>query len=256
MAATASLDTLVEGAVNLRDVGGHRTPAGVVRVGIVFRAGMTHHVTSEGLLALSRELGVRTVIDFRAARELADDGLADFDAPGIRHVHLPIGGGTAVIPEEREQRFAAFRSGPVAWAEVYEQLISTGTAAYRQFFEVLCEDDALPAVFHCTAGRDRTGLAAALLLATLGVGDDEIARDYALSGERLMPHMHRLERTRLEMGMATDEFERFIATTEEPIRDFLGRLRRDHGSVVGYLASIGVTERTFDLLRHRLVEVG
>ena len=71
-------------------------------------------------------------------------------------------------------------SGPEGWGEVYFRILRMSKSAYRVFFEtLLANDEAI--IFHCTVGKDRTGVAAALLLSLLGIPEEEIVRDYALT---------------------------------------------------------------------------
>ncbi|MGE0601881.1 MAG: tyrosine-protein phosphatase [Dehalococcoidia bacterium] len=247
------LDNEVEGAVNLRDLGGHATPAGRVRHGLVYRSAMTHHITPAGLSGLSETLGIRTVVDFRNPSELEADGVAPFDTVGIRHKNFAVSAQTVTTPEEQRARLHAIRDGQVSWNVLYTQMTQTGRDAFAGFFNELADAESLPLLFHCTGGRDRTGIAAALLLASLGVSDDDIAHDYSLTGAALVPHIDRFDRNMREMDMTREQWNQLVATTPEPIHEFLGSVRSEYGGVTEFLATLGVGLSMQRHIRERLV---
>lgn len=249
------LDDEVPGAVNLRDLGGHRTVDGrSVRRGMLYRAGMTQHLTPEGLQVLRERLGVRTVIDFRGDEEVEKDGVGPFHEHGITHRHVPVVGSTAVTPEERKARMEALKAAEHDWAESYVRIVTEMPGAYVTFFEIVAESRHIPAVFHCAAGRDRTGIAAALVLGVLGVPHDAIAHDYALTGRNLQRHVHRFARHMEQMGATPEEFARIVDTPGgEPILRFLDVLTERHGSVRAFIEDIGVTSSTVSRVRTLLL---
>ena len=96
------LDAVVEGAVNLRDLGGFRTHDGLaVRPGRVYRSGMMQHITPAGLAALRDTFGIRTVVDLRNAQELEADGVSPFEDHGIAWRSVPIGGDCSNVIREQ-----------------------------------------------------------------------------------------------------------------------------------------------------------
>ena len=248
------LDREVDGAVNFRDLGGYRAGAVRIRRGLLYRSGMTHTITPAGLQALVERYGLRTVIDLRAPSELAEDGVPAFDRFGIRYHHAPVFDNVTMTTEARAQRLAEMRAGTYDWTGIYVRMVDVGAAAYRQLFEVLARPDALPAVFHCAAGRDRTGVAAALLLAALGVEPEDIAADYALTGVHLRPHAGRFLRPSAPMRLTADEIARALDTSADAMAHFLALVTEQHGSVEGYLMSIGVAPETLMAIRDRLLE--
>jgi protein-tyrosine phosphatase len=131
----------------------------------------------------------------------------------------------------------------------------SGAPAIASVFALLARSVRLPAVFHCSAGKDRTGVVAALVLAALGVDDDQIAGDYHLSA----PAMDRLvawitaHRPEVAEHMARQP-RALLECPQDAILVFLHRLRRRHGGVESYLADIGVDRATLDDLRATLLE--
>lgn len=251
------LDPFVEGAVNLRDLGG--LPAGEYRVrrGRVFRSGMMHAISPEGLERLAGQHGIRTIVDLRNQVELDQDGLSDFDAAGIRHIHLPVSASTAATPDAQDVRAArmrAFMEGTRSWSEAYQAIVSYCAPAYVRFFETIAEPDSLAAVFHCSAGRDRTGIAAALLLEVLGVDDEKIVTDYHATGVHLQPHAHRYSRISVELGMTGDEIARLLMTNPAAMTEFLSHMRETHGGAERYLVTNGLDPAVLVEIRGQLLE--
>ena len=254
-ADTRCLDADIEGAVNFRDLGGYRTQDGrVVRSGRVYRCGMMHHISPAGLALLRDNLGIRTVVDLRNALELEGDGLSPLPDYGIDWRNLPIGGDTVMTPEERRDRFQALASGEIDWSQSYIQMVGRAPGAFRAFFELAADPAQVPLVFHCTGGRDRTGVAAALLLSSLGVDDETIAQDYALTGEWLQPHVDRFGRQMEALQMTRESWARLLETSAGAMLRFLAWLREEHGGAESYLREAGVSAVTVEAARERLLE--
>ena len=167
------------GASNFRDLGGY--PAGdgrTVRWRQIFRSNHLGHLTDDDI-AVVRGLGVRSAFDFRGAEERnsALCGMTDIT------VHsLPVE--PTVVAALRA---IAARGTPLSTADAndvmrdsYRSYVQVNTPRFRSLFEHLLEDSA-PLVIHCTAGKDRTGFACALILHALGVSDDVIWEDYLLT---------------------------------------------------------------------------
>lgn len=247
------LDAHIEGAVNFRDLGGYAAGEGRVRPGLLYRSGMTHGISSAGLRVLRERLAIRTVIDLRAPREAHQEGIAPFHALGIARHGVPVVSAALPDDEFRRQITARF-SGTFDWAASYRRMLDEGQATFRYVCEVLTEPGALPAVIHCTAGRDRTGVVAALLLAVLGVADAEIARDYALSGAYLRPHLPRFARLAEQAGIDAERLARVLDTSEEAMAACLAYLRARYGSAEAYLRAAGVSAERLHRLRTLLLE--
>jgi protein-tyrosine phosphatase len=167
------------GASNFRDLGGYPARGGrTVRWRQIFRSNHLGHVTEADIEVL-RALGVKNAFDFRGTEERAEAicGLAEVA------VHsLPIE--PTVVAALRTRRAAGTALSPADALEVmrdsYRSYVRLNTPRFRALFAYLLEDRA-PLVIHCTAGKDRTGFACALILYALGVPDDHISEDYLLT---------------------------------------------------------------------------
>ena len=167
------------GASNFRDLGGYAGQDGrLVRWRKIFRSNHLGHLTAADVAVL-RQLGVKNAFDFRGKDERSD-ALCSVDA--IETHSLPVE--PTVVASLR----AIHESGRMPTADdalevmrdSYRGYVEHNTPRFRALFAHLLQDRA-PLVIHCTAGKDRTGFACALILHTLGVADDVIAEDYLLT---------------------------------------------------------------------------
>jgi protein-tyrosine phosphatase len=246
-------DGQIKGAVNLRDIGGY--PAGDCRVrwGRVYRSGLTHAITPAGLAAFAQELGVRTVIDLRTPAEV-DGGLAPFADHQIRHVHASVIEAVTLPASDQIARVMAMYDGSDDWAERYAGMLRAAPEVFRQVFEAMAEPAALPAVVHCSGGRDRTGVTIALLLRVLGVAPETIAEDYALTGDLLAPHVHHFAGFAQAGGLTVEQMALLVRTSPAPMLAFLDHLEATYGSADAFLLQAGVQPGALATLRDLLLD--
>ena len=168
----------MEGAYNVRDMGGYRTTEGkTVKWGNVFRSGDLNKLTDNDLSYLAN-VGIKTIVDFRDEdeKEAAPDKLP---STHLRSYEFPISAGNVIdmskITSEEEAAQALIDGNVFFVEECQEQ--------YRNFFAELMKEENPPLLFHCSAGKDRAGLASALFLTSLGVDKEVIIAEYLLSAE-------------------------------------------------------------------------
>lgn len=246
----------LEGTMNFRDLGGYLTGGGRrVRWGLLYRSdafGSTTERDRDYLVAL----GVQAVHDFRhsSERERNPNLLPD----GMAFHSWAIGGDAAevfdLVEFMRERGAAQF--GIDGTVQIYTTMLEEHAPAFGALFTHLADDGALPAVFHCTAGKDRTGLAAALLLSVLGVADDIVLDDYELTTTYRSAHRIAQLAPRLEAaGIDVEEVRPFLSAPREVLVRALAHLRERYGSIEGYLTGpAGVRPSVLDLLRDRLLD--
>jgi hypothetical protein len=237
------------GPVNFRDLGGYPTVDGrTTRWGRVFRSDSLHRLDLADGPRLA-ELGIATAIDFRANDELERIGLGPLGALDVRHVHL------ATIDRALHGRQMPDVSQIRTAAEIYFTMLETGAPSYAEALRELAEPGALPAVFFCMAGKDRTGVFAALLLGVLGVGDADIVADYALTAE-VIEEIH--ARHRREVPDIDDQWARLppdvAGAVPATMEGLLGAVHERYGTWREYASNIGVSDATLDSLTSALVE--
>ena len=237
-----------QGAFNFRDLGGYRGRAGqTVRWRTLYRADALHRLPDDELDQLSL-LGVRTVLDLRTQAEI-DHGRIKAEHLGIAHLHLPVLG-TTWKPAELDPDADA---GEVL-GSLYIQMLDVGAPALADSLRVLADPAQVPAVFHCAAGKDRTGVLAAVVLALLGVDEETIIGDYALTAAAMADLVERLKQDRPEALTAmNDQPSAYLATPPEAMRRFLDHVNTEHGSMVGYVRGIGVELEVVEALHTTLL---
>jgi len=226
-----------EGCVNFRDLGGYRTADGrMVAWRTLFRADGLNKLTDADILLMT-DLGLATVIDLRTLDEAHQRGSFPVDRVPVSYVGLPLTDvlpATEDLPDWGEAAYVAGR---------YGAMVSEGGPMLTQAIQTLATGAALPAVMHCSAGKDRTGVLSALILAFLGVPDETIVADYALSAAAMG---RLLERLKAEYPDAVEEVERYapavLHVVPETMEQFLAELTLQFGTYDRLAESLGVTE--------------
>jgi protein-tyrosine phosphatase len=231
----------VDGTYNLRDVGGYPTHAGgSVAWRTLFRSDSLHRLDSDGAAGLAR-LGLRTIVDLRADIEVEQRPSAVAGLPA-RIVRAPVVRDPTLLPPltdlGAEYRYMIDECGESIGAAVGE----------------LCAPGALPALVHCAAGQDRTGIIIALVLAVLGVPDELIGADYSLSSVYLDPDSTAVIGRLKATGLGDKETTELLSSPAGLILNVLAWARAaGGGSVCGYLTAHGVRSPDLGALRSALV---
>jgi protein-tyrosine phosphatase len=225
------------GVLNLRDVGGYPvTGGGMVRWRTLLRSDAPHGLAAAGVAALAG-LGLKTVVDLRTQGE-AD--LAPSPVAG-RVTHLPLIEDLQALPAPD-------------LAAVYRYVIDERGTAIAAAIGELASGDAFPALVHCAAGKDRTGVVIALVLAVLGVPDQVIAADYALSASYLDPGQTPIiGQLRASTGLSDELTRALLVSPPELILGVLARVTAAAGSAEGYLRAHGLTGEALTILRSALI---
>ncbi len=237
-----------EGPINFRDLGGYTVPGGKhVRWNRLYRSDSLHTITAADA-PLLRDVGVRTAIDFRSSDEIEQMGIGPLGEVSVRHVHCPTFDRVLNDVTPFEGRTAA---------EFYAHMMELGSGAYVAAMQAILEPEALPAVFFCVAGKDRTGCFAALVLGLVGVSNDEIVRDYELTQE-IVPIL--TERRIARGGGVVDE-ERWrnipsdlMGAHGHVMEALVADISKRFGGWEGYADAVGIGPDLVARLRDELVE--
>lgn len=234
-----------EAAFNFRDLGGYETLDGYqVRWRRVFRSAALNGMTPADVL-LAQELDLRAVFDLRSPYELAEHGLGTlYDGGAILHRHTPF---------FRDLTAPAARDLDLDMVTIYRLLLVNAKPAIAEIFETLADEETYPAVFHCVAGKDRTGIVSALLLRTLNVDDATIVADYALSGTYITPRLETL-RTAQPTDRYGDIPPHTLRADPETILQTLDALDQEYDSARAYLVDCGVSDAQLDAIRRHLLQ--
>ena len=137
-------------------------------------------------------------------------------------------------------------------SEIYVRALDEAQPAMLEILTAI--GDGLPALVHCTAGKDRTGVVIALLLSLAGVSDDVIVEDYAISNALLQPLMNEFRTRAMERGIDSANYEKLLHSKPEAMHHMLSHLRVQYGGAASYLRMIGLSNTHVERLRDRLLE--
>ena len=249
----------VEGALNLRDLGGYKTADGrTVKWGKVYRSSMLAHLTDDDYRLLT-PLQIGTIADLRSNEERTKE-VTDWRA-----------GEPIRIETDYSMDFSQFAGmmkdidvakAKAMFTSMYPDILKQQTGNFRNMFQqLLRDDDAL--LFHCSAGKDRTGMAAMLILTALGVPQETIMQDYLLSNTHYAANIasfsqrHGDERDATSAMMSrlpADVTAVFMGVSPEYLQAAMDSMTAEHGSVMGYLQhELGLSADDINTLRNRLL---
>lgn len=256
---------LIASAPNLRDAGGHPTGDGKrIRTGILYRSEQLGHVSDADLPAFTA-LGLRKIYDLRTAAErsaLPDrvpqgaqdvvvDVLADENQAGPAELlHLlgdpqaanaKLGGGKAT---------ALFAHGYVAFVS-----LPSARTGFGLMFRELASESNLPALYHCTTGKDRTGWASAALLTLCGVPADVVMQDYLASNDTILPEYQPMIDKYVAAGVEKDILLSILGVREDYLNASFTEMKDKFGTIESYFADgLGIDAAGQQALRERFVE--
>jgi protein-tyrosine phosphatase len=234
---------------NFRDVGGLRTSDGrSVRHGVVYRSATPSFLDDRQTRVLAEELGVRTRVDLRSSMEIAEAPHTSLETIPAEHLPLRAGGAWRADHDLTDPSEAV--------AAHYRRYLEHSPESIGAIVGLVAEPTHRAVLVHCSAGKDRTGVALAVMLSAVGVADEEIVSDYARTREDLTPMLDQLR-------LLPAYKERLAALPEESLTAeprsmelFLEGLAKQYGGARGYLCEAGVDEALLARLRSALVDGG
>lgn len=262
--AVADAVVRLPGLRNVRDVGGRRTTDGRrVRRGLVLRSELLGGADAPEMCGVYDEagrerflaLGLRTVLDLRTPDEEAEVPSQWVRATGAELVRVPVAEGgrliegilSGAVPATTAEQFGTF----------YTRMFRRRAAAFGAALTVLADPSRLPAVVHCSAGKDRTGALVALLLSVLGVPRDAVVEDYAYTGIARPDRVQHYAREIVAAGRDVEEVRIFFEAPAVTMRVALDHLDAEYGSVESYLTDAGgIAPAVLHRLRDTLLEKG
>ena len=251
-----------EGIDNFRDLGGYATTDGkTVKWGKLFRSA-NFSETSRADQKVLDSLKLKSLVDFRSGAEKAEEPNQLPESPSFEVIEIPtMDGGDNSVGEEI---IARFESGDFAdfdpdkfMIDANRQFTSTFTPQFSEFIQVVLDARGQPVVWHCSAGKDRTGFAAAILLRILGVPQDVVMQDYMLSREySLAARQKELMLVRLLQGEeAADKIEVLLGVEQAWLEAAFDAIDEQYGSFDNYVEqALGLEESDIANLRNTLLE--
>lgn len=244
--------------LNFRELGGYKAAEGrLIRRGLLYRSGALGEYSPEEIRLLAGKR-IRTVLDLRSEAEAA--AFPDPRLPGADYIRI-----SAMVDEKGEDinyspsallKTALQQKGRdkvEAVARLCYEIIPFGNPAYRKMFALMLEGS-VPMVIHCTAGKDRTGVAAMLILLALGADEETIVHDYMLTNTYRRKRLERRFRSAGVLGMLSKNLHTFLTiqegVLESGIRTSLEAIHKRYGSAEDFLlAEYGLDRAALDRLR-------
>ncbi|MEV5833214.1 tyrosine-protein phosphatase [Nocardia sp. NPDC052112] len=236
---------------NVRDLGGLPViGGGTTRFGVVYRSSTPQHLTAADMALLTGPIGLRTLIDLRNPDEVRREGYGRLTGnAAVRMVNLPVRKATDavatpadLVPDGRHYDLVA----------LYRELLTGSGESIVAAVRLLGDAERHSVFFHCAAGKDRTGVLAAVVLDAVGVPTEAIAADYALTGERLERIRERLDALPSYHGLPPVRTG-ILGVDPEVIIGFLDELRTTHGGAAEWLRTNGLSAAELVRLRAVLV---
>ena len=240
----------LEGCANFRDLGGYRNGKGqTVRWRRLFRSDALQQLTPADSSVAIEELNIRLVVDLRNSEEADRDGRGPLPGLGAEYRHIPFLEGRGIPP---------FTGGDVVerLSSTYQWLIhNSGPRVAEAVDAIAASVGAEPAegqgavVFHCSAGKDRTGMLAALILEVLDVDADTISADYLLTNQVIEGVLRRIK----AMERNNTATAQSLAAQPVAFQGFQDTLHQEYGGAEAYLRRHGVSDEALNRLRHTLL---
>lgn len=233
-----------EGLDNVRDVGGlPLRGGGTTRPGVLLRSAALHWATPADVRRLVDEYGLALVLDLRTPREIERDGPTPVAAQGVETVALNLIGASRELPETGDDTDPLLRN--------YLGYLTDQPDNVAEAIRRLSAPDAGPALVHCAAGKDRTGVVVAMVLDVVGVEREAVVDDYAQSSEQIEALFRRWTAASGEPMPEPDDL-RPHHPRAEVMAAVLDHLDAEHGGAAGWLVERGLDEAALDRLRARL----
>lgn len=224
----------LENTENARDLGGYpiKGTSRMTRYNKFFRTGVPSQLNPSEEAQLKR-LGLTTVIDLRSSAETARTACYFQNRPGFSYHHLHLDGGERVLTEGKDRMGLSY-------------LTMCKSPAAGEIFRILAQARG-SCLFHCTAGKDRTGTVAAVLLSLAGVDVPDIVADYSISYPYLANTIRNLQADYPDLPA-------YLGRSDpENMEDFLMRFRQEYGSAEQYLKGLGLSSQALEALKAKLI---
>jgi protein-tyrosine phosphatase len=236
---------------NFRDLGGYQSQDGRTIVWRrVFRSAEIRRMTRQDLLRLKEELGISSVVDLRSKLELEKHGVGMVNEWGFQYHNIPFVTNDENT-EKGPERFLQFSN----MGEVYLDFVRHPEYGRHivEALEIIARPEKHPLVFHCAAGKDRTGILTAILFGVLDIPDWTIVEDYALTEPYMKELKARLDRDPNFTTESQNLPDYMWEAAEESMSLFLSTLKREYGSARGYLLASGASLELFEDLERVLL---
>ncbi|CCH62941.1 hypothetical protein TBLA_0I02850 [Henningerozyma blattae CBS 6284] len=186
---------------NFRDIGGYPTKFDnlIVKTNCVYRSASLSGITLQAFNYLLDIIKIKCIFDLRSISEIDEAGKIEYDLDGrtLKIKNIPFNKNKSLSPEKMAEQFKSLLISPCNFPAIYMKILLESIDSIKKFFEYIIDHDVSPEqpiIYHCTAGKDRTGILTMLILAILGVDDHLIAKEYELSTIGLKTEINMIKR--------------------------------------------------------------
>lgn len=234
----------LSGTINYRELGGLKTVDGLeIKPNTLIRGDALNKISKRGMKQLYEKYNVRTIVDLRTKTEM--EQVVDKTYPGIDYYHMPVfNEGAAGISREKDIDYKELVKNAPTMNEMYSKMvldpeIQESLSKVIKFIMSKVKEGGV--IYHCTAGKDRTGIVSLVLLTMLGVSKEEIIKDYLLTQKALGWKIHLVKimfllksRSKETTNLVVDMF----STKEEYINASIDSIEREYGSIDSYINDV------------------
>jgi protein-tyrosine phosphatase len=248
----------LEGGRNFRDLGGYRTQDGrCVKWGKIFRSGSMAGLTPADYERLAK-LSIKTICDLRTVHEREVEPNNWYRVANIMYWARDYGEGFGELRSLMASSLSTPEAARAAMINGYRRLPFQQAPAYREVFSRLAAGQ-VPLAFNCSAGKDRAGTAAALILSALGVARESVVEDYLLTDRVIDLKSVFMERAQKRNSTLMNQSPDLVAAILRSDADYLDAafdaIEQKHGSVAAYLQdALGLNEEAMSAIRQQLLE--
>ncbi len=254
----------LDGARNFRDIGGYKTKDNRnIKWREIFRSDALSNLSSSDYQKIN-EFGIKLVIDFRTEGEAKKSPTVwQGDSPPLL-LNLPIGSASeewsAKLSEQLKSGIFTAEEIRETFIMAYKSIPVDSSDAYKEMFVEILDPKNRPAILHCRSGKDRTGIASALILSALGVPRDVIIRDFLLTNEassveEILPFIAEQFSKQAGRTVSADDIRPLIGVDEEYIQAMFEGIEANYGTMDNYLdKALGLTANKRARLREELLE--
>lgn len=237
----------LDGCVNFRDLGGYPTHEGrTLRWRKLFRSDALHALSPSDVLCLRDEHHLTDIIDVRSSFELENEGRGLLASESIAFHHTPLfDGDTRAGDREAAEKMSL--------GQRYLGLMEVAKERIARVVSILAHSEG-SAVYHCAAGKDRTGVISAVLMGALGVPDEMIVADYALSAERIDEIIARVMSMKGYEDTLKDMPEDTLHAKPETMEEVVSGVAERYGSMSGYLRDAGLPDGVLEALQSNCLD--
>ena len=246
----------LDGSYNIRDIGGYSNPNGQqTKWNRFYRSGTMHQLTSKSQDKIL-ESGIRTIIDLRTPKETKSTPNVFANSSELQFNHIDMIG-DADSPEANapSEPAAVILEGPEKIMVSYTSILENSKSQIHDILTLISDPTALPLIYHCQGGKDRTGLVTAMILGIVGVSTHVIADDYALTAHYLLDRYFK-EFAKPDESSTNFTWRNYQEKYCPPkvMSLVLDYMNSSYGSVEGYIKSTGITDSKIQLIRNNISE--